>query len=278
MVAEVQALVKEYYACYPLLYQMGVLLLNHFTLAVTPTAQQEVLHTIDVLLARVQSESDDRDLALDARVMQAVIWLQQGRVDEAVRVLEAVADPTRLSDNVSGVLISAYLMRGDLEKADAQAQLSMYLSLLDLVGQAAHFIGIHGADQAVFKETVSRVEAVSAAYDLLHLHPNCMARFYYQAATFAAQQGDTSEALRLLDRFVAAMAVLFEPDGFRLHGDDYFTALGGWLAQLEMGESAPRDRETVRQDVLAHFDQPFAALVGNPDFERLKTKLKAVTA
>lgn len=276
--AEVQALVKEYYACYPLLYQMGVLLLNHFMLAATPDAQQAVLGYMDTLLERVQSESDDSALAADARVLQAIVWLQQGRSEEVVAVLETLADPTRLTDNVSAVLISAYLMRGDLDKANAQAQLAMYLSLLALVNHSMRFLMIHAQDEAAFRETVARIDAVVAAYDLVHLHPNSVLQFRYQAAVVALQQGNAAEALRQLEQFVAAIAVLFEPDGFRLHGDAYFTGLDGWVAQLELGESAPRDREMVRQDLLANFDLPFAALAEDADFRRILTKLKAVMA
>lgn len=275
---DVQGLVKTYYSCYPLLFQMSILLLNHFSLATTQETQQKVLCYMDNLLMRVQKESDDRNLVADACVLQAMVWMQQGRSEEAVYALEKVVDPVRLAENAGALLISAYCMRGDLAKADAQAQLEMYLAVLDLVSAARSHLMVHSGDGKVFSETVARIDAVIDAYKLLALNPNCVAQFSYQAAIVALAQGDHAETLRLLERFVQAMEVLFAPNGFRLHGDDYFTALEGWFEKLEQGENAPRDPETVRQDVLANFAQPFAALADDADFQRLYTKLKAVMA
>lgn len=275
--AEIQELAKTYYSCYPLLFQMAALLLNHFTLA-DAEAQPQVLAYMDELLSRVRAETTDRDLAADARVLQAMVWLQQGRYDETVQALEAAVDPARMAGYANSVLISAYLMQGKVAEADRQAQLGMYKSLIELIGRATHFVMIHATEREAFQQTVARIEAVIAAYDLTALHPNSVAQFYYQAAMVALAQNDKAETLRLLEGFVRAMAALYEPDGFRLHGDAYFTALDSVVAELDLGESAPRDRDMVRRDVLSNFAAPFAALAGDPAFERLQIKLKAVMA
>lgn len=276
VLAEVQSLVKTYYSCWPLLYQMSLLLLNHVPLAKEPSAQQQTLSYMERLLERVLAQSDDAALKSDARVLESMIWLQQGKVDEAIHTLEVIADPMRLTQQSDGLLVQAYVMKGDLMQADRHTQFRIYLALQTLLGRAVNDMTIHAADHERLRTTTARIAAVTEAYDLLHLNPNGVAQFSYQAAIVALGQGLQQETYQQLDNFVAAMEVLFAKDGFRLHGDDYFNLLDHWIEQLDQGENAPRDRDTVRQDVLQHFEQPFAAIADAPEFRRLQTKLKAV--
>ena len=85
--------------------------------------------------------------------------------------------------------------------------------------------------------------------------------------------------LAQLEQFVQAMAALFGADDLQpFMADAYFDKLGSWQQKLRENNDTPRDRATVRQELLAHFADPFAALAENAEFRRIQTKLKAVMA
>lgn len=272
---KIKADVKTYYACWPFLFQMSVLLLNHYTQA-KEDGRNEILSYIGTLLERIEHYADNTALKSDAKVLQAMVWLQQGNYDDAIKTLKEFVDPFRLTNQSDGLLVQAYLMRGERLQADRYAQVGMYLSLQSLITQAINHMTIHAQDQTCFTRTVLRMESVIDAFELSHLNPNLAAQFHFQAAILALGHENRAEAFHQLEKFIAAMEELFSDKGFRLHGDEYFNLLDEWIAELEQTNAAPRDRDTVRREVLRHFEQPFAAIVDDPEFRRLHIKLKAV--
>lgn len=272
---KVKADVKTYYACWPFLFQMSVLLLNHYTQA-QEDSRSEVLSYIDTLLERIEQYADGTALKSDAKVLQAMVWLQQGKCDDAIKALRGLVDPFRLTSQSDGLLVQAYLMRGELIEADRYAQVGMYLALQSLITQAINHMTIHAKERTCFERTVLRIESIIESYELRYLNPNLVAQFSFQAAVLALGQDNRAETFRQLENFVAAMEALFSNKGFQLHGDEYFDLLDEWIAELEQTNAAPRDQDTVRRDVLQHFEQPFSVIADDPKFGRLRTKLKAV--
>ncbi|MDO4281526.1 MAG: helix-turn-helix transcriptional regulator [Peptococcaceae bacterium] len=276
VMAQVEKAVKEYYACYPFLFQMALLLLNHFMLAKDQARQQQVIAQMDGWLARVLANSKDDALKSDARILQTLTWMQLGRVEDAIDVLEKVGDPYRLSHNCGSLLVTAYRMHGDADKATRFAQLQMFDGLMRLLQMSMMVVSLHATDPEVLAQTEARMNPVIAAFDLEQLNGNATAQYYFQMAVAALAQGDSTGAIARLEGFVRAIGALFAKKDFRMTGDDYFTSLADW--QDELPGATPRSRETIRQDTLAQVTQIFGTLSGNPDYERIITKLKAVMA
>lgn len=274
----VQAYTKRYYSCAPFLYRMCLLLLNHYGLA-AEEKRPEVLAEMAALLVHVQESAEDSALAEDARVLQAMVQLQLGQAEAAISVLEPMADPYRLSKNSAAILVSAYHMQGDMEKADTTTQAEMLQALAGLVGMAGSFIMLHAAEPVRVKETVARMKVVSEAFDLVHILPNAMAQFFYLAAIALSQGGEKRAAIAELESYVSAIEVLFaSQDWLPVYEDAFFDRAREWQEGMKAEGDVPRDRETVRQDVLSGFAAPFSALADDADFKRLAAKLKAVTA
>lgn len=275
---QVQALVQRYYACHPFLFRMCVLLLNHFQLA-DAALQPQVLAEMERLLAHVQAESADNELVRDASILETMVQLQLGKVEEAITTLEDAMDPLHLANNGEALLVSAYQMHGDHEKTDSFAQLQLLLALQSLLGMSGTLLRLQAAKPDRVRETVARVDAVVAAYDLVQVMPNAVGQFYYQAAAMCCALGDRQETLRLLAQFVQAMTALLAAEELQLYiTDTYFDKLGSWQEKLLETSDTPRDRVTVCRDLLAHFADPFAALADDAEFRRIQTKLKAVMA
>ena len=71
----------------------------------------------------------DLNLCKDTLILKALILMGGGQYKEALQILEADSDPRTLSRESDSVLVSAYLMNGDREKACDFAQITMYLNL-----------------------------------------------------------------------------------------------------------------------------------------------------
>ena len=89
-------LVKKYYSCYPFLFQISVLWLNHFMLAGTQTRQQEVLNSASDLCRHIISNCRDIGLCSDTILLNATIHLQLGNAAEVIDTLEEILNPYRL--------------------------------------------------------------------------------------------------------------------------------------------------------------------------------------
>lgn len=269
-----QRLIRQYYSCYPFLYRMGFLLLNHFCLAGDADRQERVLELIRSVCVRILEMCRDPALCSDASVLKGMVDLQQGRADEVIKSLGPVLRPDRLIANGDTLLIDAYLISGDRKQANGLAQISLYGHLLALLGLSAKVMILNGDNLPLCRQTLVRVDALVDSYGLERLHPNNTAVFYYQAAIVFAAQGEKKDAVRLFARCVRCLENLLSENPIRLHGDDYFDALEEQLSRMGVEEDAPRDRQLVLEDIRRMPDHPaFASLAEDSEFVSLKRRI-----
>lgn len=273
----IQKTAKQYYSCYPFLYQVCVLLYNHFMLAEGEARQKEILTYILDLCNHIVEDCKDIALCNDVVFLNASVTLQLGDAQAVIETLEELENPMHCSftKQGEGVLIQAYLIAGEMEKANNFTQISMYMKLLALVSGATQYIAIHGNNLAICEETLKRITVVIEAYDLEHLHPNVSALFYYQGAIAYCIHGKKAEAIQLLQQFVHCVGYLWKGDNAALHGDDYFDNLEVWIEQLELEGKAPRDKKVICESGLQALDNPvFAILEKEEAYQMMKKVLK----
>lgn len=116
----------------------------------------------------------DLNLCKDTLILKALILMGGGQYKEALQILEADSDPRTLSRESDSVLVSAYLMNGDREKACDFAQITMYLNLFSLVELSAKYLTVAASDQNAFDMTVERVESLIDSYQLVKLNANAV--------------------------------------------------------------------------------------------------------
>lgn len=269
--------VKRYYSCYPFLFQMGALWLNHYMLADTKEAQESVLHAAADLSLRIESCCKDVALCEDAAALRAMICLLQGKGKEVVELLKNVQNPIRLLTQTDTVLTQAYMMIGETETADSYTQCVMYRHVLSLVANAGQYLAIHAGELPVIEETVARIAQVEKTYTLTRLHPNAMAQFAYQAAVSYAACGEKDKALAQLARYIDCVKELLSAPEIMLRQDAYFNRLNEWFEQLDNGAHAPRDKKVITESLAQTLAHPaFAPLEGEAAFTRLKRQLAEV--
>ena len=262
--AECAGLARKYFSCFPLLYKIAVLYVNHSSLAQAPDARSDMLRDAAELLRRVRTEGEDVWLTRDAATLEAVCQLMLSAPQEA---LDLLGEEIRPLSGEGTLIAQAYQMLGNSSKANEVLQIGMYQHLLQLLCTAAVSLALCTGDRARTEETVRRALAVMDAYAVDTLHPNTAAQVCLAGAQAFAGLSMTDEALRLLRRYVTLCA------HFRttLAGDAYFNAIEPWLKSLDLGGDAPRDERLIRESILAALTQnpAFAAMADDVRFRAL---------
>ena len=247
--------VKKYYSCWPLLYRMAILLVNHHMCAPNLEDRPGILREAAELCARVRAGTEDLDLAREAALIEALCRLLLGAPKEALALLGDGKKPI-MAENA--LIAQAYQMLGETREAVEITQIAIYQALILLVGAAPTYLAMVGDDMKA-EETIRRARAVAEAYQLDKLHSNTMAQLYLAAAQFYAARGRPDDALGMLERYARLCANF----SYELRGDDYFDMLDGWLSGLDGGARPPRSEPVIREGMID-------AVTGNPAFLPLR--------
>lgn len=270
----IRSLIHRYYSCYPFLLQMCVLYLNHFMLAPDQATSLGILTEASDLCERITKNCPDMGICSDAVSVKAIIDLQLGKPQDVIETLETLDSPFRISGQNDGVLIQAYQMAGETEKAKDHTQITMYLHLLPLVAASTMYLSLHMNNLPVCKETIQRTEGIIQLYHLDTLHPNSTAQFYYQSALVYAANGNPETALLKLKQYGTTVRYLLTGDNMRLHGDNYFDRLDKWINKLILGAEPPRAKNLVLESVAQSLMHPlFTEIQDTKTFQQIKQQL-----
>ena len=266
-------LVKKYYSCYSFLLQISILWLNHYTFAEDPKSQMGILDETVELCTHIIENCKDISICNDATVLKAIMDLQRGRPQEALDLVEDMLSPYRLASQSSGILIQAYQMVGDMDKAVSYTQISMFLHLLSLVEGATQYIAFRAQDKESCEETIRRMDGLIELFQLERLHQNIAAVYHYQVAVYQCQQEDIEGVFARLKRFVEIICDLLDHEA-ALHGDGYFNRLEEWFEGLDLGKQMVRDKKLVLDNACQALENPvLSPLIEDKHLVRLKRVL-----
>lgn len=269
-VERTRTLAHRYYSCHSFLLQLCVLYLNHYMLAESEEEQKQLLEEAVSWCGHILGNCSDVGICGDALTLKAGISLQLGKIDETIAMLEPSSDPARLARQDGAILVQAYQMAGEYEKARSYIQAGEYLDLLNLVSDAMMSLALYQDDLARCRKTICRIRDVMEAYRLKKLHPNIAAQFHYQTAVIYAANGEEEEAIEALGLFRECIDGLLRAEKVVLHGDEYFDRLDAWIETLPLGEMAPRSRKFIFQNLQEAFCHPaFEKLRSNPGFQKM---------
>ena len=263
--------VRDYAACYPLLVQMALLLINHHSLAPTPTGQQALLAEACGLLQRVREKSGDVWLSREALSLEGLCRLKLGHPEELVALYGDTLHP--LSTD-TGHLALAYEKLGQMEKARQALQVDLYQHMLFVVDEGSLLLSFYPSDDQRAEAIIARTEALIQAYALPQLHPIVALNFYLSSAAYYAGREDAPRTLKQLERFVDIASHNFFP--YTLHGDAFFDLIDPWLEELTLGAAAPRDARLIKEGLLRSLEElpAFAFVRHTPAYRQLVQKLR----
>lgn len=261
---ECRGIIKKYYSCFPLLFQMAVLFTNHYMLAKEKEKQDEILNEIVSLCVHIKKESDDVWLAKQANSIEAISYLVQQKPLEVLELMDETIKPI-LGDEI--ILSSAYQMKGNVDKAKSVLQVGIYQYIAHLLGFAPSYLMLHITEVDKIEIILERFLSISKAFDIERLRPDLLTSIYYCAAIAYANQKESDKTLEMLDNYTKVST----SDNFAiaLHGDRFFNSLDEWFDELDFNKKAPRDIKVIKADVLKIIkDNPaFEFLENNPKFK-----------
>ena len=266
VIEECQDIIRKYYSCFHLLFQMGVLIINHSMLDSNQT--KKLNEQAKSLFERVKLNSEDVDLAKQAQMVEAYCCLLLNEPQEALVLLEGSQKP-QLSGEV--LQATAYQMLGQLDEAKAALQISLFKSLISIVEAFPMLLSLGGADQ--FEETVSRFMKVEEAFELRKLNPYVVMPILLVVAQGYVQHGKVEQALDYLDDYSKLCTYDFYPLKFR--GTPFFDVIEDWYETFDLGNIVPRDEVLIKKSMKdALLQNPvFTVLHENERFTHLVNRL-----
>lgn len=271
---ESRKMVQKYYSCYPFLYQVSVLWINHYMLA-EEGKQQEILEEILKLCGHVIDNCKDIHICKDITGIQGISNLWLGRHEKVVEILEEVVHMEQMNMQLESVLIQGYLMGQKKEKAEETVQGSMYIHLLSLMSNGIQYLQMHIDNLEVCEETMRRLEQLEENFGLKELHPNICAQFHYQAAAIYSIFQKDEKALAMLEKYLKDVHRIMVIDKAALHGDAYFNKLEKWMEQEEAYIGPPRETEFIWNSAIEALTNPcFNHIRDSKEFKRIEKELE----
>lgn len=267
---KINAFIKEYYSCFPLLMQLAILLLNYSTIAQEHSTKTYAL--IDRLCIRIQKYSSDLKHIQLSHSIQAQIALMQNKPENVLTILGDQIEPYAGNDLLLG---QAYLMLNNMPKAHETYQVSIYQKSLSTISLLTNYLQMQINNPPTFDATIQRCLGMIELFNLEKLHINSCLVFYITAAQCYIAQNNNVEAIQMLDRYRLVVEQLSLP--IVLHGDEYFNKIDEWIMrELDLGQSAPRDNESIRQSLIDSVERhpAFIALHESPEFIRIVTSIR----
>ncbi|MBC2724451.1 helix-turn-helix domain-containing protein [Desulfosporosinus sp.] len=268
---ECHEIIKKYYSCFPLLLQIGSLMINHASLLKNQQESTALLEEARTLFIRVKEESNDVSLTKQALYLEALSHLALGDPHSVLALLEGKIEPALPPESL---LVSAYQMTGRVDDAKAILQVGIYQNIVVLFNFFPAYLALCADTPGKFDEMLRRALVIVEAFDMKRLHPAVTVGLYLTAAQGYVAQGNHDKALEMLQQYTTLITSDIYP--MHLHGDAFFDRLDGWLDDLDLGTNLPRDDKTIRQslaDAVVH-NPAFSAYAEDKRFQRIVEKLQ----
>ena len=273
VLAECLEIIKKYYSCYPLLFQLGSLLINHIAQAANPERITQIMGKALECFQRVRSEADDPNLQKEAQLMEAFCLLQLQRPSEVIDILEPIE---MQAGSPEPLLASAYRATGNDHEAKKILQAGIYKEIMTLFDLFPSYLNLCLNDAEQFTEACQRFYQIADTFQMKTLHPSILLGVYITIAQGWLALGDTEQALDILTQYTDLAVSDIYP--LHLHGDKFFNLLDEWFdSELMLGSFPPRDETLIRHSMTqALSENPvFLPLADNPRFQVMVNRLRA---
>ena len=264
--------VRRYFSCYPLLFQLATLLINHTSLAQSSETSGQMIEEALKLYQRVKDRTDNPSLGKEALQMEAYCHLLLHQPEETLKLLD---ENHPGSGPAEPILASAYQMTGDIRSAKKILQVGMYKNILALFNLTASYMKQCQNDLPVFQENCRRLSLLEEMVHMDSLHPGIMLTCYVEMAQGWMMHGEKERALEYLEKYTRLACGNIYP--LRLHGDEYFTLMDEWFADtLSLADYPPRNDSVIRRSITqAVTDNPaFSSLNNDSQFQHMIALLK----
>lgn len=262
--SQVRKLIKRYWSCYPFVFSMANLLLNHLTVLTKndPITTQTLSNEIRELLDHVYRKSDDQDIQSQAKIMLSVLYLNNSKPQ---KVLELLGTTVPQLVPPESIIASAYHLQGNSERAEATMQTALYQYLVVMVSAFTNYLNLLDNNHQKFTELATKADQFITLFEIASFHPMIILNLDMGIAAGFMKYDDHPNALQFLEKFTNLQSKITFP--VVLKGNHFFNKIDDWINQLMIGNQMPRDSRIVNRE-LKQF------ILENPTFEPLKNDPK----
>lgn len=261
-----RSIVKKYFSCFPLLFQIGVLYINYgyYTVdSITDDEKIDIVKEAKILFLRIKSESGDIELCQLTNHLIATCELLLNNPDEVIRIFKDTRLQARHTPITNEILLSqAYRMIGKIDDAKTELQNSIYDGILNTLAVIPTYLEICINDKDRFDEICKRATAMIELWNANNLVPAVLIPFYLCVASGYLAFNMQDKALDYLDSYVTLVINNMFP--IILKRDDFFDMITIDTDNLPFGTAEiPRDEKSIKQSLID-------GLINNPTFESLQ--------
>jgi transcriptional regulator with XRE-family HTH domain len=263
VIAECEGIVKKYYSCYPLLVRMSLLYANHAQMAGSEERSKQLFMEAIRLSERAATYSKDKHMICSAAQMQAMCYLS---LNQGEKVLEVLGE-SLLETTPDGTLIAqAYLMLGNVEKAQETLQVDLFQHLMDAFQSLIIILHINLACFEKGEPAFLRAESLSELFNMKRLNASKTASMYILGAQMYVQGGFHDKAIAQLSKFADVCTKDLFPIVVR--GDEFFDRVDNFLT--DSSAVIPRSDVTIKKIIMEHLHDPlFEPLKDNVEYKRI---------
>lgn len=259
--AECREYLKKYFSCWQLQVQIGLLFINHASLTENLDKTKEVIEAALEIFKKVEKCSNDVNLAKQSVHLQALCYISLQQPAMAIDILENLKEPIM---NPEFLLVKAYQMKGDTDKALEYLQGYTYVNLMGVLSAAADFFQMYADNPDKMERFYQIFSSLSNIFDIEQLHPAMLIQVNITAAYAYAGQGNKEKAMDSLEYCMELLNKIGHGK-LVLHGNDIFDKLEQYFTDIDIEAAAPRNTEAILQDCKNIISQ-------NPFFDVLKSE------
>ena len=263
--------VKEYFSCFPLLLQMGEVLINASGMIDDPEKSLALVSEAKDLFVRVKNESDNIELIKSALFMEATCLTMLGNHNE---VIELLGKPPEAVLPYETLLSLAYQMTERYSEAESVLQVGIYQYVFNTLSLLSSYAMLAGDNADRLNEIVERTWAIIEAFKVKELQPATIINFSIVAAQGYLARQDIEKSLDMLEQYVE---IVTGDISLRLQGDSFFNLVVDWLDVSHLGDKITPDDSLKQSLVNAVIGNPeFAVLNDHPRFQSIAKKLETL--
>jgi len=271
-------IVKNYFSCCPLLYQIGFLVLEHGLELNDDAKKAFAIENAKEIFIRVKTLCDDMELKQLALLCEAVCEMEQSNPRAVIAILENAKSRFAFYPSVEVMLAESYLMLEKPNAAKVTLQGAIFDNVVALYFNMPHYLAICTDDKEHFEEICRRSMQMIEVFNAKDVYPIAITPFYLEAAKGYLAFGNAEKALDMLEVYaeIAAHSVFSETP----RRDDFFTLMDEHLnAERDAGgfvfSGFEFNKQFVRQGLIdAVVKEPkLAALADEPRYKALTQKL-----
>ena len=274
-------IVKKYYSCFPLLFQIGMLFLNYSHTFKNDEKKAFAILEAKELFVRVKTLCDSIELKSLALQCEAVCEIMLDKTTEVITLLEHEKKHFSFHPSVGVMLSQSYKMLGEIQEAKITMQDAILNSIIALFYDIPYYLDICTDNKDYFEEVCRRTIAMIEIFNAKEVSPMAILPFYIAAATGYLAFDDTEKSLSMIETYTEIVTGDIIPLTI-LKGDNFFTLIDELrdktLREFPFGfPNLPLNEQSFKQTLVEAIveNTAYSTLADNPRYKSLSEKLKS---